>query len=146
MDFRSIDIHTLLPQQPPFVMVGYLTNYEDTRNSTETLIKEDNIFVENGVFTEPGILENIAQTCAARIGYYNVYIKKDNIIRIGYIGAIKDMKILDLPKVGETITTQIEVLYEIGGMILAHATVDGDERRIAEGDLKIALADGTKNS
>ena len=64
---RSIDVHELLPQQEPFVMISRLTHFDKLRTVTETIISEDNIFVENGCFTASGLMENIAQTCAARI-------------------------------------------------------------------------------
>ena len=89
---RSIDVHELLPQQEPFVMISRLTHFDKLRTVTETIISEDNIFVENGCFTASGLMENIAQTCAARIGYVNKYILKKGI-QIGFIGAIRNMQI-----------------------------------------------------
>ena len=73
---RSIDVHAILPQQEPFVMVGTLTSFEMTTSTTETEIKGENIFVDNDTFSASGLMENIAQTCAARIGFYNKYILK----------------------------------------------------------------------
>ena len=75
-DLRQIDIHELLPQQEPFVMIGTLIHFNHTCTVTETEIKSDNIFVDNGCFSASGLMENIAQTCAARIGYVNKYILK----------------------------------------------------------------------
>ena len=89
---RSIDVHQLLPQQEPFVMIGTLTGYDERCTTTETVISTDNIFVENGVFSAPGLVENIAQTCAARIGYVNKYILLKGI-QLGFIGAIRNLKV-----------------------------------------------------
>ena len=75
-DLRQIDIHELLPQQEPFVMIGTLIHFNHTCTVTETEIKADNSFVDNGCFSASGLMENIAQTCAARIGYVNKYILK----------------------------------------------------------------------
>ena len=80
---RSIDIHELLPQQEPFVMVSRLVRFDMVRTTTETDILADNIFVENGCLSASGLIENIAQTCAARIGYVNKYIFKKGI-QIGF--------------------------------------------------------------
>ena len=44
---RSIDVHTVLPQQEPFVMVGQLISFTEDASATETEIKESNIFVDN---------------------------------------------------------------------------------------------------
>ena len=105
---RSIDIHELLPQQEPFVMIGCLTHFDMIRTVTETKIQENNIFVENGMFSASGLIENIAQTCAARIGFVNKYILK-RAIQLGFIGSIRNMVVLRTPIVGEQLTTTITV-------------------------------------
>lgn len=97
MEFDKIDIHELLPQREPFVMVGRLVYFDNEKTVVQTEVKEDNIFVENGVFTVSGIIENIAQTCAARIGYVNKYILKKGI-QLGFIGAIRNMNLYRCPK------------------------------------------------
>lgn len=120
-------------------MVGELAEYSDDTAATETVISADNIFVEDGFFSAAGLLENIAQTCAARIGYYNLYVIKNNRIQIGFIGALKGITIARLPKVGERIRTTIRVQKEIFGMILADARVEGTDGLIAEGEIKLAI-------
>ncbi len=138
---RQIDIHTLLPQQEPFVMVGCLTQIDEVKCMTETLVKAENIFVDNGSFSASGLIENIAQTCAARIGFVNKYILQKGI-QIGFIGAIRSLEVLSLPKVGQTITTVVEVVEEVFGMTLAHATVTCDGMVLVTTDIKIALKEG----
>ena len=119
---KDIDVHTVLPQQEPFVMIGSLTHFEMGTSTTETLIKEDNIFVNNGCFSASGMMENIAQTCAARIGFYNKYILHKDV-QVGFIGAVRDFRIYALAPVGTVITTQVDVVEEIFGMTLARATI-----------------------
>ena len=75
-ELRAIDIHQLLPQQEPFVMVSSLVHIDKVRTTTELVIDEDNLFVDNRRFSTEGVVENIAQTCAARIGYVNQYVLK----------------------------------------------------------------------
>lgn len=138
---RSIDIHTLLPQQEPFVMVGTLTYFERSRIKTELRIPEDNIFVNDGYFSAAGIIENMAQTCAARLGYINKYILLKDI-QLGFIGALRDMEVVSLPKVGETIVTEVVIREEVFGMLLADATVMCGNRLIAKTEMKIAEREG----
>ena len=138
---RTIDIQELLPQQEPFVMVGSMTCHDERVTVTETRIADDNILVEEGVFTASGIIENIAQTCAARIGYVNKYVLKKGI-QLGFIGAIRKLEVLDNPKVGDLITTKVEVLEEVFGMTLARATVSVAGTVMATTDMKIAIRDG----
>lgn len=135
---RQIDIHTLLPQQEPFVMIGQLEHFDMKTVSTYTEVLASNIFAENGSLTASGVIENIAQTCAARIGYINQYILKKGI-QIGFIGAIKNFSIESLPKVGERLQTSVTINEEIFGMLLATAEVSVNGKTIATTEIKIAI-------
>ena len=136
----AIDILDILPQREPFVMIGSLVHFDMKRTVTKTPISEGNIFVDNGTFTATGLMENVAQTCAARIGYINKYILKKGI-QIGVIGSIRNFEINRLPNVGEIITTTIDVRDEIFGMILADCKVMLGEKVVATTEIKIAVTD-----
>lgn len=127
----NIDIHTLLPQQEPFVMVGRLVHYDAVQTVTETTVDERNILVDDGEFSATGLTENIAQTCAARIGYVNQYILRQDIAA-GVIAAIAGEKIHRQPKVGETIRTTLTIDAEVFGMIMANATISVGQENIVE--------------
>lgn len=140
MDFEKIDIHELLPQREPFIMIGFLLHFDMERIVTCTEIKGDNMFVEDERLSSAGIIENIAQTCAARIGYINKYILKCGI-NIGYIGAIRNLVIHRLPRIGEMIETTVVVESEVFGMTLVSAKVTSGAETIAETEMKIAVSD-----
>ncbi len=140
MNFTDIDIHTLLPQQEPFVMVGKLLHFDMETTVTSLEVSESNIFVDNGYFMPSGIIENIAQSCAARIGYVNKYILKKSV-QLGFIGAIRNLNIFRTPKVGETIETTIFTIEEIFGMTLVKAVLKSGDEIIAESEMKIALSE-----
>lgn len=135
---RSIDIHGVLPQQDPFVMVDTLVHFEMMSSTTETTVRESNIFVDGGSLSPCGMMENIAQTCAARIGFYNKYILHKDV-QVGYIGAIRDYQILGKAEVGSQITTTVDVLEEIFGMTLADATIRCGGEVIATASIKLAV-------
>ena len=140
MVIDKIDIHELLPQREPFVMVGRMVYFDMGRCATRTRIAPGNLFVEKGRFTASGIIENIAQTCAARIGYINKYILKKGI-QLGFIGAIRNMNLYRSPEAGEEIETEIVTIEEVLGMTLVSAKVTAGEETIAEAEIKIALSD-----
>lgn len=143
-DLRQIDIHELLPQQEPFVMIGALTHIDKALIVTETEVKPDNIFVDNGRFSASGLMENIAQTCAARIGYVNKYILKKGI-QLGFIGAVRNFEVVELPQVGDVLTTRVEVKEEVFGMTLAEATIECAGKTLVTTEMKIAVKE-TENS
>lgn len=138
MSFEEINILELLPQREPFIAVGSLLHFDMETTITLTKIKAESLFVSNGELSSSGVIENIAQTCATRIGYINKYILKKGI-QIGFIGAIRKLEIYRLPKVGETIKTTINVVEEVFGMTLVSATVFVGEELIADTEMKIAV-------
>ena len=134
---NEYDILTLLPQRPPMVMVDRLLHCDPVLTETELTVRPDNIMVEDGHLAEIGLLENVAQTCAARMGYINMNSGKE--VRVGVIGALRDMEIHALPEVGSTITTRIEVSEEVFGMTLAQAESRCGNMLLCNGTIKIAL-------
>ncbi len=129
----------IIPQRPPFLMVDHLLSYEATASRSSFVIRPDCIFVD-GTFTAAGIVEHIAQTCALRIGYYNKYVLHRDVV-IGYIAAIRQLRVHRRPGVGEELLTLVEELGSAFGMTLVRAqvrTAQGD--CIADGELKIALS------
>lgn len=135
---RSIDIHEILPQRDPFVMIDTMVHFEMSNTTTETTIRESNIFVTDGVFTASGLIENIAQTCAARVGYVNKYILLKGV-EIGFIGAVRNFVVHRLPAVGQVITTKVDILQDIFGMTLANATVTCEGELVAETEIKLSV-------
>lgn len=138
-EFEKVDVHTLLPQQEPFVMVDRLVHYDPVRTVTTLEVREDNIFADDGHLSVAGLNENIAQTCAARMGYIS-YISGQRV-KIGVIGAITNFSVIRTPLVGEVLTTTIDVVQEVFNVTLVHASVTVGSEVIAETDLKIALQD-----
>lgn len=133
----EIPVTELLPQRPPFVMIDCLTSFSETTTETRLMVRDDNVLVQDGRLSVYGLVENIAQTCAARLGYASYILHKP--VRIGFIGAVRGCKIKRLPLVGETLETRIEVKEEIFGLTLVDAAVRLDGETIAETQMKIAL-------
>ena len=131
--FEDIPLKELIPQRPPFVMIDKLLSCDTTTTTTALKVREDNIFVVDGRFSAEGLMENIAQTCAARIGYFNESMK------IGVIGAVTNFEIFQTPKVGDLIKTTIEVLEEMFQITLVKAVVRCCDETMAQANMKISL-------
>lgn len=135
---RKIDVHDLLPQQEPFVMIDNLVHFDQVLTVTETLVRDDYLFVDDGQMSASGLMENIAQTCAARIGYVNKYILQKEI-QLGFIGAVRNFEVRELPQTGDLLTTRVEVKEEIFGMTLAEATIECGGNVLVSTEMKIAI-------
>lgn len=118
-------------------MVDCLMDYSDTQTACSLTVRADNVFVEKGQLEAAGLIEHIAQTCAARLGYHNIYIQKTGV-RIGFIGEVKNLNIIRLPNEGERIVTTITVKQEIFDVTLVDAEVRVGTEVIATTSLKIA--------
>ena len=136
----GIDLHTLLPQQEPFFMVDKLVAVSPTGAVTETIVQKSNIFVEEGRLQAPGLLENMAQTQAARLGFLNKYILHKDI-QTGVIGAIKKAEFARLPAIGETLTTEVKIVGEAFGMLLSEVKSFTEKGLVATAEMKIAVKD-----
>jgi predicted hotdog family 3-hydroxylacyl-ACP dehydratase len=140
MKFEEINVLDILPQRPPFVMIDALLYCDKKMTKTALSIKAENIFCDNGHLSESGLIENIAQTCAARMGYINKYIYL-NTVKLGFIGSIRNMEIFRLPQLGEQLTTGIDTLEEIFQMTLVNATITVGEEIISSCEMKISITD-----
>lgn len=138
MKLSDIDIRSLIPQREPFVAVGELCRYDGASATTRTAVKAGGFFVADGTLSAAGMIENVAQTCAAKLGYYHKYILKEDI-RAGVIGAVRNFRILDRAPVGSVIETDIEVKEEIFGITLIEGRIRLGARVIAEGQMKISI-------
>lgn len=130
-------IEELIPQRAPIVMVDRLTSIEEGVSHTELEVRADNLFVERGVLSECGLIEHIAQSAAARIGY--LFRMRGEAVPIGYIGSVNQFALGRLPRVGERLTTSIRVLQEVYQVSLVEAEVRSGEEVVASSRMKIFL-------
>lgn len=105
-----IDIKNYLPHRDPMLMVDVIVAMNNEMVETVFTLKEDNLFIQNNIFVEAGLIENAAQTCSSIVakGFYvdENNEDKENVEVIGFISALKSLKIHSLPKVGDTINTK----------------------------------------
>ncbi|WP_395056727.1 ABC transporter permease [Flavobacterium sp.] len=105
----TIDIKNYLPHRKPFLMVDMILIMDEEKVETIFEIKADNIFIQNNTFIEAGLIENAAQTCSSIVAK-DYFVDENNedksgVDVVGFISAIKTLKIHKLPEVGNTIKT-----------------------------------------
>ena len=133
------NILTLIPQAPPFVMIDKLLFSDELSATTEFTIRKDHVFVENDFFQEPGLIENIAQTAAARVGYDSLLANKP--VPVGFIGAVNSLTIFHLPKVGDTIRTEMIIENQIFNVTIISGKIICNDKVMATCTMKIFLSD-----
>jgi len=133
------EITHLIPQKIPFVMVDSLLDFSETMVQSSFTVKSDNIFCKNAMFLESGLIENMAQTVALHTGYD--FFLRGEPAPTGYIGSIKKIEIKQLPKLNETITTNVNILHEFMGVTLVEIEVENSNKQIiASGNMKTVIA------
>ena len=115
------------------VMVDNLLACDPVTVHTDFRIPAGCLFLRNDGLSESGLMENIAQTCAARIGWLN----QDKPVRIGVIGSINHFEVFRRPAAGETLQTTVTVENEVFEAIIVHAVIQREEERIAQCDMKV---------
>lgn len=130
-------IAEFIPQKHPIVMVDELLYCDEKKTVSRFTIDKENIFVRNGKLREPGIIENMAQTGALKAGYESRLLGIEPVV--GFIGAIKDLKIYMLPVIGSEIRTEICITNEVFNITIIRATTFCNEILIAECEMKIAI-------
>lgn len=137
MIIRGEHIFQLIPQRPPIVMVDVVYSADETCAETGLTVNEDNIFVRDGRFREPGLIEHIAQSAAAFAGYGS--FARGEEPKLGYIGEIKDCNLFALPSIGEELRTTIRLVTEVAGIRLISAETKVNDEIVAACLMKIFL-------
>lgn len=139
MELKDIPITSLIPQRPPFVMVDKVLGCGDADAVTELTVREDNIFLDDMKLSPAGMIENMAQACAARMGCVNRM--RNEPVKIGFIGDIRDCIILRQPLCHEVLHTHVHIVEEVFNLTLAMVTTKVGDETIASARVKIALTD-----
>jgi predicted hotdog family 3-hydroxylacyl-ACP dehydratase len=131
------NILSLIPQRQPFVMVDQLLSCNETTCTTIFKVIDGNVLVGNGDLSEAGLLENIAQTAAAGAGLRA--LQSNAPVLAGYIGAIKNFEVFELPKIGDVIETDIVIQQQIFDITLIAGSVKCGGHLIAKCEMKIFI-------
>lgn len=135
--YIGIDIYKLIPQRPPMVMVDSFDGFVDDISLTSLKIVNSNILCNDDELSESGIIEHVAQSAAARVGYISITNNRE--VPLGFIGSVDKFQINRKPKIGETLITKIKVVQHVFGITLICAEVYSNDELIAIGNMKIFL-------
>ena len=132
------DVLSLIPQRPPIQMVDGFT-FEDEQNCCSTLaLRDDNMFLdESGQLAEEGILEHIAQTAAAYVGFLRK--RAGEAVNMGYIGDIKRCTMNHpMPMAGSVLETRLVIVSQVGNITMISAETTVDSRTLLTCRMKLA--------
>jgi|TARA_B110000211_G_scaffold114119_1_gene132344 3-hydroxyacyl-[acyl-carrier-protein] dehydratase len=132
-----MEVKLIIPQREPIIMIDEIVNHSDVKTTTSLTINKTNIFVEENIFQSSGLIENMAQSSAARMGIQTN--KEGNKPLLGYIASIKNLIVNRLPEVGEKILTEIIIVNKINNIIVIKAEGKVDNIIISSCELKVFI-------
>lgn len=133
------NINHLIPQKEPFVLVDTLLEYSENHLVSLFTVPETHVLSNGNMFTEPGVIEHMAQSVALHTGY--AYFLKGEPAPVGYIGSIKRVSVMTLPQVNSKITTKVDILHEFAGVTMVDVNVFNEAGdAIASGQMKTVIA------
>jgi len=118
-------------------MVDRLLFSDDDHTKTSFTVTEDNVLVINGELSEAGLMENMAQTAAAGAG--NMARIEDRPIDIGYIAAVKNLEIFELPPLNAELITEVKVETRLLNVAIVTGKVWSNNSVIAQCEMKIFI-------
>lgn len=135
------EITALIPHRPPMIMVDRVIALQGLKTITSFLVKENGLFVTQGVLSETGMLENIAQTSFIFLNYYfagkTPQMWEEGKETLGYISNIASAEIFSLPLVGDVLQSTTITELAFSSDFLKICTIEGE---ITVNDKTVLLA------
>lgn len=119
-------------------MIDALETCTQENASTSFTVRPDNIFIENGILQEAALVENIAQTAAAHMGY--TCQQENKPVPVGFIGAVQNLVIHALPAVNDELHTEIVIKNQVFNATIIAGTIVLNGKPIAGCEMKIFIS------
>ena len=111
IEIRNEAIKNLIQQREPMIMVDALYDVNESEADTGLMIANENMFCNDGIFAESGLIEHIAQSASAFVGYKALLANKTP--PLGFIGEVKKCRVHFLPRVCDELRTHISLISEV---------------------------------
>ncbi|MEI6083890.1 MAG: hypothetical protein WCS70_06270 [Verrucomicrobiota bacterium] len=128
-------VDNLIPHRAPMRWVDALTECTDTTATATVCFEANHFAVTDGVVLEPALVECIAQTCAAALGYRAR--GQAGEARLGMLTIVSDFQIHSRPLAGQQLTITVRELRRLGPMLMVTGSVAYDGQVIATGNLTL---------
>jgi len=136
----TIEIENLIPHRPPMRWVDALIDCTDTTASATACFNADHFAVADGKVLETALVECVAQTVAAAMGYRaRAKGEPDAIGKSGMLVSVSAFRIISPPPVGKTLEIGVQEIKRFGPMLLVSGRVSCDGQLIASGELTLRL-------
>jgi len=132
-----VAIENLIPHRAPMRFIDALTECTDTTAVATVCFGENSFAVANGFVLETALVECVAQTVAAALGWRAQAGGKTGAANNGMLIAVTNFRIESRPAVGKIICIEISERKRLGPMLMISGAITCEEKIIATGDLTL---------
>ncbi|MBR4534685.1 MAG: beta-hydroxyacyl-ACP dehydratase [Bacteroidaceae bacterium] len=137
---RGKELLRLIPQRKPFVMIDALGVLSPTSATSTLLVRPSNYFLlPDSTLSETALVEHVAQTCSALMGYKQGALDREGEPPVGLIGEVKHFESLRRVRLGERVRTQVSFGFTFGNVTIANGECRVDNEVVARVQLKIFM-------
>lgn len=131
-------IQNFIPQRAPFVMVDSIEFFDESSLVATFIPESENLFAEEELFSEPGLIEHMAQSVALHTGYS--YFLKDKPAPTGYIGSIGKLEVFSTVLIGQKLQSEVKIITEFDGITLVNIETKINDTLVSTAQMKTVIA------
>jgi predicted hotdog family 3-hydroxylacyl-ACP dehydratase len=133
------NVTAYIPQRAPFVLIDTLYRCAANEAWAGLTVPADHLMVQQGYLSEAGILESMAQAVALKSGYEACAQAAGTPPRVGFIAALKAVRVHALAPVGCTLVTRVEVLLQALDVLVVKTSCGYDTTPVAQCEMRLFL-------
>jgi len=130
------DIGNYFLLQEPYIMIDNLVTASEEDIVTDFEISSENFFLENGFFTEYGMIENIAQSGAVGLVFMNY--DSGNSVVDGFLVGISKLNVHGLAGIGDKLHTTVRPLAFYDNMVMLKGEILLENKLLLDCEIKLA--------
>ena len=133
-----LDAERLIPHRPPMRMIDELLEGGPGFGRARVRFGLDHMGVADGLVLEAALVECVAQTMAAALGYAALQEPQESgEPPLGMLTGVSDFTIHHRPEADATLLIEAREIKKLGRMRLVSAQVSCQDQIVAEGQLKL---------
>ena len=133
----SYPIDSLVPHRPPMQWVTALIECTDTTATATACLKDGDLAVADGAVLETALVECVAQTVAAALGYRSKTSGKAGWPGAGMLTGVSNFRVESRPTDGRELRVEIRELKRLGPMLMVAGVVSCEGKMVASGELTL---------
>lgn len=130
-------VEELIPHRPPMRWIEELTDCTETTATATARFTTGHFAVADNQVIETALVECVAQTVAAALGYRMQAGGRTGAANHGMLAAVSNFKILARPPLDQMLTIEVRELKRLGPMLMIAGTISCAGQTIAMGELSL---------